>query len=127
MPQGLSLMLESVPFPWGQTLLKVSLSQQEQLRALEQDNCRLSALVCKVRSLGHWRLAVQRARFQGQLNRAEKVSVRRGRPTHPAQQGVTDEVGGWLTWGAGLALVLARPTILTDLTVDSRGVFQGSD
>uniref|UniRef100_A0A8C8WE94 Coiled-coil domain-containing protein 162-like n=1 Tax=Panthera leo TaxID=9689 RepID=A0A8C8WE94_PANLE len=48
---------------------------KEQLRALEQDNCRLSALVCKVRSLGHWRLAVQRARFQGQLNRAEKEAM----------------------------------------------------
>ncbi|XP_058590881.1 uncharacterized protein LOC131514658 isoform X3 [Neofelis nebulosa] len=48
---------------------------KEQLRALEQDNCCLSALVCKVRSLGHWRLAVQRACFQGQLNRAEKEAM----------------------------------------------------
>uniref|UniRef100_A0ABI7VWZ2 Coiled-coil domain-containing protein 162-like n=1 Tax=Felis catus TaxID=9685 RepID=A0ABI7VWZ2_FELCA len=55
--------------------MKENPAKQEQLRALEQDNCRLSALVCKVRSLGHWRLAVQRARFQGQLNRAEKEAM----------------------------------------------------
>ncbi|KAK2114176.1 hypothetical protein P7K49_008442, partial [Saguinus oedipus] len=42
---------------------------QEQLWALEQDNCSLATLVCKVRSLGHWRLAVQ----QAQLSRSEKV------------------------------------------------------
>ncbi|XP_051031282.1 uncharacterized protein LOC127215027 [Phodopus roborovskii] len=32
------------------------------------------ALVCKMRSLGRWRLAVQQARFRGQLSRAEKES-----------------------------------------------------
>lgn len=41
---------------------------------MELDNCNLTALVCKMRSLGRWRLAVQQARFQGQLGRAEKVS-----------------------------------------------------
>uniref|UniRef100_A0A452VNR9 Coiled-coil domain-containing protein 162-like n=1 Tax=Ursus maritimus TaxID=29073 RepID=A0A452VNR9_URSMA len=50
-------------------------SAKEQLQALEQDNSSLAALVCKVRSLGHWRLAVQQARFQGQLHRAEKEAV----------------------------------------------------
>lgn len=39
-------------------------SKQEQLLALEQDNCSLAALVCKMRSLGHWRLAVQQAHFR---------------------------------------------------------------
>ncbi|XP_015428202.1 PREDICTED: coiled-coil domain-containing protein 162 [Myotis davidii] len=34
---------------------------KEQLRDLEQENCSLAALVCKVRSLGRWRLAVQQA------------------------------------------------------------------
>ncbi|XP_011831343.1 PREDICTED: coiled-coil domain-containing protein 162 [Mandrillus leucophaeus] len=48
---------------------------KEQLWALEQDNCSLATLVCKVRSLGHWRLAVQQARFQAQLSRAEKESI----------------------------------------------------
>ncbi|KAM5282564.1 LOW QUALITY PROTEIN: uncharacterized protein RBU33_014186 [Hipposideros larvatus] len=46
----------------------------EQLRDLEQDNCSLTTLVCKVRSLGCRRLAVQQARFQGQL-RAEKAQL----------------------------------------------------
>lgn len=41
---------------------------------MEQENCSLAALVCKVRSLGRWRLAVQQARFQDQLSRARKVS-----------------------------------------------------
>uniref|UniRef100_A0A673U0P3 Coiled-coil domain containing 162 n=1 Tax=Suricata suricatta TaxID=37032 RepID=A0A673U0P3_SURSU len=48
---------------------------KEQLQALEQDNCRLAALVCKVRSLGHWRLAVQRARLQAQQRRAEEEAM----------------------------------------------------
>nr|XP_045011483.1 uncharacterized protein LOC101610720 [Jaculus jaculus] len=49
---------------------------QEQLWALEQDNSsRLASLVCKVRSLGRWQLAMQQARFQGQLSRAEKESI----------------------------------------------------
>ncbi|XP_077636153.1 coiled-coil domain-containing protein 162-like [Crocuta crocuta] len=48
---------------------------KEQLQTLEQDNCRLAALVCKVRSLGLWRLAVQRARLQAQLHRAEKEAM----------------------------------------------------
>uniref|UniRef100_A0A8C5KU15 Coiled-coil domain containing 162 n=1 Tax=Jaculus jaculus TaxID=51337 RepID=A0A8C5KU15_JACJA len=48
----------------------------EQLWALEQDNSsRLASLVCKVRSLGRWQLAMQQARFQGQLSRAEKESI----------------------------------------------------
>uniref|UniRef100_G1RPP9 Coiled-coil domain containing 162 n=1 Tax=Nomascus leucogenys TaxID=61853 RepID=G1RPP9_NOMLE len=48
---------------------------KEQLWALEQDNCSLATLVCKVRSLGCWRLAVQQAHFQAQLSRAEKESI----------------------------------------------------
>uniref|UniRef100_A0A2K6KLH8 Coiled-coil domain containing 162 n=1 Tax=Rhinopithecus bieti TaxID=61621 RepID=A0A2K6KLH8_RHIBE len=48
---------------------------KEQLWALEQDNRSLATLVCKVRSLGRWRLAVQQARFQAQLSRAEKESI----------------------------------------------------
>lgn len=52
---------------------------------MEQDNCSLAALVCKMRSLGHWRLAVQQAHFRGQLSRAEKVrALGEG---GPAQQG----------------------------------------
>ncbi|XP_057593721.1 coiled-coil domain-containing protein 162-like [Hippopotamus amphibius kiboko] len=50
-------------------------SQQQQLRALEQDSCSLDTLVHKMRSLGHWRLAVQQARFRGQLARAEKEAL----------------------------------------------------
>ncbi|XP_033619330.1 LOW QUALITY PROTEIN: uncharacterized protein Ccdc162p [Fukomys damarensis] len=48
---------------------------QEQLQALEQDISHLTTLLCKVRNLGHWRLAVQQARFRGQLSRAEKESI----------------------------------------------------
>uniref|UniRef100_G3SS38 Coiled-coil domain containing 162 n=2 Tax=Loxodonta africana TaxID=9785 RepID=G3SS38_LOXAF len=48
---------------------------KEQLRALEEDNCSLAALVCKARILGRWRLAVQQAHFQGQLSRAEKEAI----------------------------------------------------
>ncbi|EHB08357.1 hypothetical protein GW7_10686, partial [Heterocephalus glaber] len=48
---------------------------KEQLQAVEQDNSHLTALLCKVRTLGHWRLAVQQAHFHGQLSRAEKESV----------------------------------------------------
>lgn len=53
----------------------MSPSKQEQLRALEQDNCSLAALVCKVRSLGRWRLAAQQERFRGQLSKAEKEAM----------------------------------------------------
>uniref|UniRef100_A0A8C6EUI7 Coiled-coil domain-containing protein 162-like n=1 Tax=Marmota marmota marmota TaxID=9994 RepID=A0A8C6EUI7_MARMA len=49
---------------------------KEQLLALEQDNRSLAALVCKVRSLGLWRQAVQQTHFRGQLSRAEKESIR---------------------------------------------------
>lgn len=96
-------------------------SQQEQLQALEQDNSSLAALVCKVRSLGHWRLAVQQARFQGQLHRAEKVSVRGGRPRPgPAPAGSGEVGGGPASLAAAAALVswwrVARPTLLKDLT-----------
>nr|XP_040139111.1 uncharacterized protein LOC101969599 isoform X5 [Ictidomys tridecemlineatus] len=49
---------------------------KEQLLALEHDNRSLAALVCKVRSLGLWRQAVQQTHFRGQLSRAEKESIR---------------------------------------------------
>ncbi|XP_037376091.1 coiled-coil domain-containing protein 162-like [Talpa occidentalis] len=48
---------------------------KEQLQAVEQDNCNLAALMCKARSLGRWRMAVQQAHFRGQLSRAEKEAV----------------------------------------------------
>nr|XP_034379600.1 LOW QUALITY PROTEIN: uncharacterized protein LOC117724113 [Arvicanthis niloticus] len=49
---------------------------KEQLCALEQDSSNtLAALLCKARSLGHWRLAVQQAHLRGQLSRAEKESI----------------------------------------------------
>ncbi|XP_059555740.1 coiled-coil domain-containing protein 162-like [Myotis daubentonii] len=51
------------------------LISEEQLRDLEQENCGLAALLCKVRSLGRWRLAVQQARFQDQLSRAQKEAT----------------------------------------------------
>lgn len=49
---------------------------------MEQENSQLDALLCKVRSLERWRLAVLRARFRGQLSRAEKVSAH-GTPAAP--------------------------------------------
>ncbi|XP_075800920.1 uncharacterized protein LOC142833419 [Microtus pennsylvanicus] len=49
---------------------------KEQLRPSEQDDRgTLAAVVCKVRSLGRWRLAAQQARLRGQLSRAEKESI----------------------------------------------------
>uniref|UniRef100_A0A2K5EWT7 Coiled-coil domain containing 162 n=1 Tax=Aotus nancymaae TaxID=37293 RepID=A0A2K5EWT7_AOTNA len=48
---------------------------KEQLWALERDNCGLATLVCKVRSLGRWRLAVQQACFQAQPSRSEKEFI----------------------------------------------------
>ncbi|EPQ18642.1 Coiled-coil domain-containing protein 162 [Myotis brandtii] len=57
------------------TLFMGCLHMKEQLRDLEQENCSLAALVCKVRSLGRWRLAVQQARFRGQLSRAQKEAT----------------------------------------------------
>ncbi|XP_054992625.1 coiled-coil domain-containing protein 162 [Sorex araneus] len=48
---------------------------KEQPWTLEQDESRLAGVVSKRRSLGHWRLAVQQARFQGQLSRAQKEAV----------------------------------------------------
>ncbi|NP_001345491.1 coiled-coil domain containing 162 [Mus musculus] len=49
---------------------------KEQLCALEQDHSStLAALLCKARSLGRWRLAVQQAHLRGQLSRAEMESI----------------------------------------------------
>ncbi|EGV98846.1 Coiled-coil domain-containing protein C6orf185-like [Cricetulus griseus] len=49
---------------------------QEQLCPLEQASSgTLAAIVCKMQSLGRWRLAVQQARLTGQLSRAEKESI----------------------------------------------------
>ncbi|XP_040584075.1 uncharacterized protein LOC101831404 isoform X2 [Mesocricetus auratus] len=51
-------------------------SWQEQLCPLEQDSSSaLATLLCKMRSLGRWRLAVLEARLTGQLSRAEKESI----------------------------------------------------
>ncbi|KAK7808525.1 hypothetical protein U0070_003162 [Myodes glareolus] len=47
---------------------------KEQLRPSEQDDGGTLS-VCKVRSLGCWRLAVQQAHLRGQLSRAEKESI----------------------------------------------------
>ncbi|KAB1275597.1 Coiled-coil domain-containing protein 162 [Camelus dromedarius] len=75
--EGMFLMSGFMPFPrkvLGAAFSESEPSKQEQLRVLEQNNSSLAALVCKVRSLGHWRLAVQQARFRGQLRRAEEAS-----------------------------------------------------
>lgn len=43
---------------------------------MEQDHSStLAALLCKARSLGRWRLAVQQAHLRGQLSRAEMESI----------------------------------------------------
>ncbi|XP_037698208.1 uncharacterized protein LOC119539130 isoform X3 [Choloepus didactylus] len=55
--------------------MKEDPAKQNQLRALEEDNCRLVALVGKLRTLGLWRLAVQQSRFGGQLRRAEEEVI----------------------------------------------------
>ncbi|XP_077018695.1 uncharacterized protein LOC143685039 isoform X2 [Tamandua tetradactyla] len=48
---------------------------KEQLRALEEENCSLATLMCKLRILGCWRLATQQARFRSQLSRAELEAI----------------------------------------------------
>lgn len=73
----------------GAAFSEIEPSKQEQLQALEQDNCSLAALVHKLRSLGHWRLVVQQAHFRGQLSRAEKVSAAGGRPRPAREKGGT--------------------------------------
>lgn len=73
----------------GATFSESEPSKQEQLQALEQDNCSLAALVRKLRSLGHWRLVVQQAHFRGQLSRAEKVSTGGERPRAARGKGGT--------------------------------------
>ncbi|XP_017908577.1 PREDICTED: coiled-coil domain-containing protein 162 isoform X4 [Capra hircus] len=71
--------MKSLKKKWGSARpdeeMKENPAKQEQLQALEQDNCSLAALVRKLRSLGHWRLVVQQAHFRGQLSRAEKEAV----------------------------------------------------
>nr|XP_044613213.1 uncharacterized protein LOC106829732 isoform X1 [Equus asinus] len=70
--------LKSLKKKWGSARPDKEMKEhpaKEQLWALERDNCSLAALVCKARSLGRWRLAVQQARFQGQLSRAEKEAM----------------------------------------------------
>lgn len=57
---------------------------------MEQEKSSLAALVCKVQSLGRWRLAAQQACFPW-LSRAEKVSSGVG--------GLAPEAG--LGWGLG--------------------------
>ncbi|KAM4866054.1 coiled-coil domain-containing protein 162-like [Thomomys bottae] len=66
---------------------------KEQLWALERDNERLAALVCKLKSLGRWRLAVQQAHFQGKLSRAEKESIQSKRECLRIKLMAEQEVG----------------------------------
>ncbi|XP_075409857.1 coiled-coil domain-containing protein 162-like [Tenrec ecaudatus] len=50
---------------------------QEQPQAMEEHSCGpAAAMVGKARVLGHWKLAVQQARFRDQLSRAEKEAIR---------------------------------------------------
>ncbi|XP_065767757.1 coiled-coil domain-containing protein 162-like [Muntiacus reevesi] len=71
--------MKSLKKKWGSARpdeeMKENPAKQEQLQALEQDNCDLAALVRKLRSLGHWRLVARQAHFRGQLSRAEKEAV----------------------------------------------------
>ncbi|XP_038196774.2 uncharacterized protein LOC119821713 [Arvicola amphibius] len=67
---------------------------KEQLRASEQDDKgALAAVVCKVRSLGRWRLAVQQAHLRGQLSRAEKESMHSQRECMRIKLMAEQEVG----------------------------------
>ncbi|XP_074043407.1 uncharacterized protein LOC141487779 isoform X2 [Macrotis lagotis] len=44
----------------------------EQFQALQEENRRLEELVCKVKTLSHWKLTVQQQQLQRQLRNAEK-------------------------------------------------------
>ncbi|KAB0401166.1 hypothetical protein E2I00_011376 [Balaenoptera physalus] len=76
--KGLTIRKKGLKKKWGSARPDEEMKENpaiEQLLALEQDNCSLAALVRKMRSLGHWRLAVQQAHFRGQLSRAEKEAM----------------------------------------------------
>ncbi|XP_057617901.1 uncharacterized protein LOC130869617 [Chionomys nivalis] len=67
---------------------------KEQLRSSEQDDRgTLAAVVCKVRSLGRWRLAAQQAHLRGQLSRAEKESIHSQRERMRSKLMAEQEVG----------------------------------
>lgn len=69
-------------------------TDKEQLRPSEQDDRgTLAAVVCKVRSLGRWRLAVQQAHLRGQLSRAEKESIQSQRECLRIKLMAEQEVG----------------------------------
>ncbi|XP_043856794.1 uncharacterized protein LOC122753467 [Dromiciops gliroides] len=48
---------------------------QEQLQALQEENSRLEELVCKVKTISHWKLSVQQQQLQRQLRNAEKEAT----------------------------------------------------
>ncbi|ELW50092.1 Coiled-coil domain-containing protein 162 [Tupaia chinensis] len=81
---------------------------KEQLRALEQDNCSLAALVCKARSLGRWRLAVQQTRLQSQLSRAEKELIQSKKECLSMKLTAEQEVGLFRQEILALRQALAR-------------------
>ncbi|XP_035179068.1 uncharacterized protein LOC118165223 isoform X3 [Oxyura jamaicensis] len=55
--------------------LKEYLSQQEQLQLLQEENIRLSKLVCKLKALNCWKQTTQKARLSAKLKDAEKEAV----------------------------------------------------
>uniref|UniRef100_A0A8B9BCL3 Coiled-coil domain containing 162 n=1 Tax=Anser brachyrhynchus TaxID=132585 RepID=A0A8B9BCL3_9AVES len=55
--------------------LKEYLSKQEQLQLLQDENIRLSKLVCKLKALNHWKQTTQKARLSAKLRDAEKEAI----------------------------------------------------
>ncbi|XP_068933437.1 uncharacterized protein [Petaurus breviceps papuanus] len=54
--------------------LKENLAK-EQLQALQEENSRLEELVCKAKTICHWKLTVQQEQLQRQLRNAEKEAT----------------------------------------------------
>ncbi|XP_072499099.1 uncharacterized protein [Notamacropus eugenii] len=54
--------------------LKENLAKEE-LQALQEENSRLEELVCKVKTISHWKLTVQQEQLQRQLRNAEKEAT----------------------------------------------------
>ncbi|KAM8998877.1 uncharacterized protein ACOB8E_021202 [Sarcophilus harrisii] len=48
---------------------------KEQLQTLQEENRRLEELVCKMKTVSHWKLTVQQQQLQRQLRNAEKEAI----------------------------------------------------
>ncbi|XP_051853468.1 coiled-coil domain-containing protein 162-like isoform X2 [Antechinus flavipes] len=55
--------------------VKENLAKQEQLQTLQEENRSLQELVCKMKTVSHWKLTVQQQQLRRQLRNAEKKQL----------------------------------------------------